>query len=316
MESARVACSARFPVHTRQAGRAGRRGREEPGRVAILRDVSREGVLHRVSRERAGSACDPGAAARSPLARDARSRGEGARVACRGRIPDYPRSQALEAAVGPAMRVLPHRHKLRGLSPGAATAGAIAGRRGTRPRRRGHRDPRRPATHATDFTDGHAQLASAYPQTCAGCHVQEQCLQPPARCRFTRDLSSSRFHDPAPGRSLWSRGVLFRLPQPGPVLPDLPPAERHRFRGPVHRRTGDLSRRESHVRGGAWAGGASGSRELCQLSRGEGLHGVSFSVRRAQVHPHGPNFPADKLRKANPQMCTACYAYGIPSTQP
>ncbi len=32
-----------------------------------------------------------------------------------------------------------------------------------------------------------------------------------------------------------------------------------------------------------------------------------------RFNPHGPNFPAEKLRKANPQMCTACHRLGIPS---
>ena len=175
----------------------------------------------------------------------------------------------------------------------------------------------RPATHGTDFTDGHAQLAGASPQTCAGCHVQEQCLQ----CHRPNAGTQGTYHPadfltPAPGCGLRPRGVMFRLPQPGTVLPDLPRAERHRvggrfIGGQAIYHDGNPTFAAGHgpaARQGLESCVSCHSEKDCMVCHS------SFGGRR--FNPHGPNFPADKLRKANPQMCTACHALGIPSSKP
>ena len=126
----------------------------------------------------------------------------------------------------------------------------------------------RPATHGGDFTDGHAQLASSSPQTCAGCHVQEQCLQchrPNAGTQGTyhpadfttrhpvaaygRDASCSDCHNP--GQFCQTCHMQNGIASGG------------RFVGGqamYHDGKPDL-------RGGSRPGGAPGSRELCQLSQ-------------------------------------------------
>ncbi len=175
----------------------------------------------------------------------------------------------------------------------------------------------RPATHGTDFTDGHAQLAGTSPQTCAGCHVQEQCLQ----CHRPNAGTQGTFH-PAdfitrhPVAAYGREASCSDCHNPG------------QFCQTCHAQNGIAS-------GGRFIGGqaiyhdgnptfaaghgpaARQGLETCVSCHSEKDCMVchsSFGGRR--FNPHGPNFPAEKLRKANPQMCTACHALGIPSSNP
>jgi hypothetical protein len=92
------------------------------------------------------------------------------------------------------------------------------------------------------------------------------------------DVPPSSLHHPTPERGICSRGELQRLPQPGAVLSELPSAVGPR-RG-IANRAARLPRRVSRLQPGAWAGGATESRVVYGVSRGAGLHGLSFRRRR------------------------------------
>lgn len=172
----------------------------------------------------------------------------------------------------------------------------------------------RPVTHGTDFTDGHAQLASASPQTCAGCHVQEQCLQchrPNAGTQgtyhpadfttrhpvaaYSRETSCSDCHNP---------GQFCQTchAQNGIV------ADGRFIGGQAAYHDGNPTFAVGH---GPAARQGLESCVSCHTEKDCMTCHASFGGRR--FNPHGPNFPAEKLRKANPQMCTACHRLGIPS---
>jgi len=175
----------------------------------------------------------------------------------------------------------------------------------------------RPVTHGGDFTDGHAQLASSSPQTCAGCHVQEQCLQ----CHRPNAGTQGTYH-PAdfttrhPVEAYGRTASCSDCHNPG------------QFCQTCHAQNGIAS-------GGRFVGGqaiyhdgnptfaaghgpaARQGLESCVSCHSEKDCMVCHSASGGRrFNPHGPNFPAEKLRRANPQMCTACHAYGIPSSQP
>ena len=153
----------------------------------------------------------------------------------------------------------------------------------------------RPASHGTDFTDGHAQLASGSPQTCAGCHVQEQCLQ----CHRPNAGTQGTYH-PAdyisrhPVAAYGREASMLRLPQSRPVLPDLPCAERHRRGRTVHRRSGSLPRWEPDIRRRSRPGRSPRPGELRELSRREGLHGVPLIDRRKALQSARAQLPRRK----------------------
>ena len=175
----------------------------------------------------------------------------------------------------------------------------------------------RPATHGTDFTDGHAQLASGSPQTCAGCHVQEQCLQ----CHRPNAGTQGTYH-PA---DFISRHPVAAYGRETSCADCHNPGQ---FCQTCHAQNGLTS-------GGRFIGGqavyhdgnptfaaghgpaARQGLESCVSCHSEKDCMVCHSSSGGRrFNPHGPNFPAEKLRKANPQMCTACHALGIPSSQP
>ena len=175
-------------------------------------------------------------------------------------------------------------------------------------------DRKRPASHGKDFTDGHATLASGAPQTCAGCHVQEQCLQ----CHRPNAGSQGRFH-PA---DYIARHPVASYSRETSCADCHNPAQ---FCQTCHAQNGIVSdgrfiggQATYHDGNPTFAVGhgpaARQSLESCVSCHAEKDCMVCHaSTGGRRFNPHGPNFPAEKLRKANPQMCTACHRLGIPS---
>jgi len=172
----------------------------------------------------------------------------------------------------------------------------------------------RPSTHGKNFTDGHAALASGSPQTCAGCHVQEQCLQ----CHRPNAGGQGTFH-PADYISRHPVAAYSRetscadCHNPGQFCQTC-----HAQNGIVARGTFIGGQATYHDGNPTFAVGhgpaARQGLETCVSCHTEKdcmVCHASFGGRR--FSPHGPNFPAEKLRKANPQMCLACHRLGIPS---
>jgi hypothetical protein len=173
----------------------------------------------------------------------------------------------------------------------------------------------RPVSHGMNYTDGHASQAAARPQNCAGCHVQEHCMQ----CHRPSGGTQGSFH-PA---DYLSRHPVAAYSRETSCADCHNPGQ---FCQTCHLQNG-LSAENRFVGGGAvyhdanplFASGhgtaARRGLESCVSCHAErDCMACHSAVGGRKFNPHGPNFPAEKLRKANPQMCLACHTLGIPSS--
>ena len=173
---------------------------------------------------------------------------------------------------------------------------------------------RRPASHGADFSATHAAPASASPATCAACHARPQCLDchvpnpadgSPGYHRvgflathpvqaYQRTASCSDCHNPQQFCSSCHVGA-------GLASVDVP------LDAGYH----DAKRFFSAGHGQA----ARQSLESCVSCHTEtdcmSCHATSTQGGR-NFSPHGPGFDAERLRRRNPQMCTACHGAAIP----
>ena len=172
---------------------------------------------------------------------------------------------------------------------------------------------RRPASHGDDFTDRHGPIASATPRSCAACHARTECLD----CHRPNAASAPGYH-PA--------GFLARHPASA-YSRETSCAECHNTRAfcaDCHRESG-LSARgilqagyHDAKRGFLLGHGpaARQSLESCVSCHAErdcmACHATAVQGGR-NFNPHGPGFDAERLRKRNPQMCSACHGAAIPS---
>ena len=170
---------------------------------------------------------------------------------------------------------------------------------------------RPPLSHGARFTEQHAELASARAATCAGCHVRADCLA----CHRPTAASGPGYH-PA--------GFLARHPVAA-YARETSCNDCHNngsFCVTCHAASGLVAR------GPLGTSGFHDSNQFFLLGHGQtarqnlescigchverdcvGCHG-SFGGRR--FDPHGPGFDAARLRRKNPQMCTACHGTNIP----
>lgn len=168
-----------------------------------------------------------------------------------------------------------------------------------------------PPSHGVQFADRHAGLAAAKPATCAGCHVRADCLE----CHRPTAASAPGYH-PA--------GFLARHP--------VAAYARESNCGDCHN-TGNFCV-SCHTASGLVARAPLGASGFHDAKRFFGLgHGqaarqdlescVGCHVERdcltchgslggRRFNPHGPGFDAARLRRKNPQMCTACHGTNIP----
>lgn len=168
-----------------------------------------------------------------------------------------------------------------------------------------------PPSHGARFTAQHAGLASARGATCAGCHVQADCLA----CHRPTAASGPGYH-PA--------GFLARHPAAA-YSRETSCNDCHNngsFCVTCHAAAGLVARGPLGTSGYHDANqffllghGQTARQNLetcigCHVERDcVGCHG-SFGGRR--FNPHGPGFDAARLRRKNPQMCTACHGTNIP----
>ena len=75
----------------------------------------------------------------------------------------------------------------------------------------------RPASHGADFSETHAEPASARPQSCSACHARPECLDchRPRRGRSAPGLPSRRVPHHPSRRGVHPGELLRRVPQPG-----------------------------------------------------------------------------------------------------
>lgn len=170
---------------------------------------------------------------------------------------------------------------------------------------------RPPPSHGSRFTEQHAGPAAARGATCVGCHVRSDCLA----CHRPSAASGPAYH---------RAGFLARHPAAayaresgcndchnnGSFCVTCHAASGLVARGPLGT-AGYHDANRFFLLGHGQA--ARQSLETCIGCHVErdcvGCHG-SFGGRR--FNPHGPGFDAARLRRKNPQMCTACHGTNIP----
>jgi hypothetical protein len=177
----------------------------------------------------------------------------------------------------------------------------------------------RPENHGRSFVDGHGNLASASSKNCAGCHTLEQCID----CHRPNQASVGSYH---PADFLSRHPVASYTRQTS--CQDCHNAGT--FCQSCHQQAGltnttgailgtqanfhDASPTFSLGHGAA----ARQSLESCVSCHAEKdclvCHATS-SVGGRNFNPHGPGFDAERMRKSNQQMCTACHGYAIPSSR-
>lgn len=167
-----------------------------------------------------------------------------------------------------------------------------------------------PPSHDQAFLAAHGSEAAARPETCAGCHVRSDCTE----CHRPGAPTGSGFH-PA--------DFMTRHPTAAYVR-ETSCADCHstaEFCTSCHAEAGltasDILTSSFHDGQAAFSvgHGAAARRDLetctsCHVER-DCLACHSLTGGRG-INPHGPDFDAEKLRRTNPQMCTACHGSDIP----
>jgi hypothetical protein len=172
---------------------------------------------------------------------------------------------------------------------------------------------RRPASHGADFSESHGPIASARPQNCAACHARVECYechQPNAAdgspgyhpagflsqhlsAAYSRETDCSSCHNTRQFCTNCHVNAGFLVDEQ--LRPGYHDAKRNFLLG-----HGQAARQEL---------------ESCVSCHTEQqcmqCHAAS-SVGGRNFNPHGPGFDPERLRKANPQTCTACHGSAIP----
>ena len=170
---------------------------------------------------------------------------------------------------------------------------------------------RRPAFHGANFARAHGAMAARTPATCAGCHVQGDCLA----CHRA-DAGTARGYHPA--------GFLARHPAAA-YARETSCSDCHNsggFCSTCHAAAGLVSTRPLrpgyHDSNALFATGhgqaARQSLESCTACHAErDCLTCHSALGGRRFDPHGPGFDAERLRRKNPQMCTVCHGAAIPT---
>ena len=171
---------------------------------------------------------------------------------------------------------------------------------------------KRPDSHGIDFSDNHAELASARPQSCGACHARSQCL----------DCHRPNAADPSPGYH--PAGFLTTHPAAA-YTRDQSCADCHnqsQFCADCHVSAGLGS--TDGLRGAGYhdakaefllnhGQAARQNLESCVSCHSERDCLTCHSAQGGRrFNPHGPGFDPETLRRKNPSMCTACHGTAIP----
>lgn len=164
----------------------------------------------------------------------------------------------------------------------------------------------RPPSHDLDFLAAHGPAAATRPETCAGCHVRSDCTE----CHRPGAAVAAGFHPPDfatrhPASAYARETSCSNCHSTG------------EFCQTCHAASGlggtDVLGSEFHdgqaafvVGHGAPARQALETCASCHVERD--CLACHSSVAGRGIDPHGPDFDADVLRRANPQMCVACHA--------
>jgi hypothetical protein len=169
-----------------------------------------------------------------------------------------------------------------------------------------------PASHTGGFAERHGGEAAARSATCAGCHTRADCLA----CHRPSAASAPGYH-PA--------GFLARHPVAA-YARETRCSDCHNagaFCVTCHAAAGLVARAPLGTAGyhdaKRFFGLGHGQAARQDLESCTGCHverdcltcHSAFGGRR--FNPHGPDFDAARLRRKNPQMCTACHGTNIPN---
>jgi doubled CXXCH motif protein len=169
----------------------------------------------------------------------------------------------------------------------------------------------RPESHAANFPNRHAALASTTPATCAGCHVRSDCLvchRPDAAAgpgyhpagfltrhpaaAYTRETGCSDCHNVS--TFCTTCHAQAGLKSNGPLGSGYHDASRFFIAG-----HGQAARQNLE------------SCTACHVEKDCLTCHSALGGRR--FNPHGPGFDANRMRSKNPEMCTACHGTTIPT---
>jgi hypothetical protein len=195
-------------------------------------------------------------------------------------------------------------------TPGVAQAMPVAGPgRG----RGAVTERRRPASHGPDFSENHGPVAGSRQQSCATCHARAECYschQPSAgegtpgyhpggflsrhpAAAYARETDCTSCHNTRQFCTNCHVNAGFFVT--GTLRPGYHDAKRNFLLG-----HGQAARQEL---------------ESCVSCHTETqclrCHAASVAGGR-NFNPHGPGFDPDRLRRKNPQTCTACHGTAIP----
>jgi hypothetical protein len=169
---------------------------------------------------------------------------------------------------------------------------------------------RPPVSHQENFADRHGAAAAAAPGTCAGCHVRTDCWS----CHRPDAASAPGYH-PA--------GFLVRHPAAA-YARAAACTDCHNARGfcvDCHAEAGltavaRLGAGYHDAKGFFVVGHGQAARqslESCVACHAErDCLSCHSALGGRRFNPHGPGFDAARLRRRNPEMCTACHGTAIP----
>lgn len=171
-----------------------------------------------------------------------------------------------------------------------------------------------PENHGRDFTDGHGPIADASPQSCAGCHTLEQCIE----CHRPNQATFAGYH-PADYLSrhpvaAYSQEVSCQgCHNNGQFCQSCHIQAGLRSNGTLGTKGNFHDASPTFIAGHGQA--ARQSLESCVSCHSErDCLTCHSAVGGRRFNPHGPGWDAERVRKSNPQMCTACHGYGIPTS--
>jgi len=173
----------------------------------------------------------------------------------------------------------------------------------------------RPENHGRSFVDGHGPVAAASPKNCAGCHTLEQCID----CHRPNQASVGSYH-------------------PADFLSRHPVAAYSRETSCQDCHNAGTFCQSCHIQSGLRSSGTLGTKGIFHDASPTFVVGHGQAARQSlescvschserdcltchsalggrRFNPHGPGFDAEKMRKSNPQMCTACHGFSIPTGQ-
>jgi len=164
----------------------------------------------------------------------------------------------------------------------------------------------RPPNHTADFVRQHGGPAAARPQTCAACHIRQDCLD----CHRPDAGRASGYHP-----SGWLIGHPAQAYTRAVTCTDC--HNTAQFCADCHRQSGVVAGGRSlaggfHDAKQAFIGGhgqaARQSLESCVSCH---VENDCLACHRS-FKPHGPGFNPQRLRSKNPDMCATCHGSTIP----